>query len=94
MNLFVIILIETPDFQFPTESNPFNLLVSVIHEIESKIHKEVKAKEAELTKGRKGIVMHQYSLQWVYKFMLHCKNEWNILTLIWLHEFQFLQRLI
>ena len=24
---------------------------------------------------------------------LHCKNEWVILTLIWLHEFQFLLRL-
>ena len=24
---------------------------------------------------------------------LHCKNEWVILTLLWLHEFQFLLRL-
>ena len=94
MNLFVIILIETLDFQFPTEMNPFNVLVSVIHETESKIHKAVNAKEAELTKERKGIIMHQYSLPWLYKFMLHCKNEWVILTLIWLHEFQFLQRRI
>ena len=55
MNLFVIILIETLDFQFPTELNPFNVLVSVVHETESKIHKAVKAKEAELTKERKGV---------------------------------------
>ena len=26
-------------------------------------------------------------------FFIHCKNEWDILTLIWLHEFQFLPRL-
>ena len=25
--------------------------------------------------------------------LVHCKNEWVILTLIWLHEFQFVLRL-
>ena len=26
-------------------------------------------------------------------YCTHCKNEWVILTLLWLHEFQFLLRL-
>ena len=54
VHLFVLIYIDTEDFQFPIKKNPLKVLVSVIHDTESIIHKAVDAKEAELSREVKG----------------------------------------
>ena len=47
--------------QLPIEMNPLKVLVSVIHDTESIIHKAVDEKEAELTKELKGNIIYKTS---------------------------------
>ena len=54
-NIIIILYLSIIiDFQSPIEINPLKVLVSVIHDTESIIHKAVDAKEAELAKKLKG----------------------------------------
>ena len=53
-SIYINIVIES---QFPIEMNPLKVLVSVIHDTESIIHKAVDAKEAELSREVKGDLM-------------------------------------
>ena len=79
VNSFVLIYIDTEDFQFPIEKNPLKLLLSVIHDTESIIHKAVDEKEAELTKELKGDDIVVYNI--VYN---------NYPNIVIIHEIQLL----
>ena len=79
VNSFVLIYIDTEDFQFPFEKNPLKVLLSIIHDTESIIQKAVDEKEAELTKELKGDDIIMYNI--IYN------NYPNIVIMI-IHEIQ------
>ena len=79
VNSFVLIYIDTEDFQFPFEKNPLKVLLSIIHDTQSIIQKAVDEKEAELTKELKGDDIIVYNI--IYN------NYPNIVIMI-IHEIQ------